>query len=59
MIREFKCQRKLNHQIIVKVYELYVDETKKRIYSIMEFVDAREMFDVISKLGYYSESVAA
>ncbi|KAL4454207.1 hypothetical protein ABPG74_012164 [Tetrahymena malaccensis] len=58
VIREFKNLRELNHPNIVKVYELYVDETKGRIYTIMELVEAKEMFDVISKLGQYSESVA-
>lgn len=58
VIREFKNQRELHHPNIVEVYELYVDETKGRIYSIMELVEAKEMFDVISKLGQYSESVA-
>ncbi|KAL4500362.1 hypothetical protein ABPG72_003313 [Tetrahymena utriculariae] len=58
VIREFKNLRELHHPNIVKVYELYVDETKGRIYTIMELVEAKEMFDVISNLGQYSESVA-
>lgn len=51
VIREFKNQRLLSHPNIVAVYELYVDETKGRIYTIMELVEGKEMFDVISRLG--------
>lgn len=41
------------------MYELYVDEVKRRIYTIMELVEAREMFEVIRKLGSYSEQIAS
>ena len=51
--------RLLKHENIVAVYELYVDQQKKRIYTIMELVEAKEMFDVLAKLGQYSEHVAA
>ncbi|EAR95768.2 Serine/Threonine kinase domain protein (macronuclear) [Tetrahymena thermophila SB210] len=59
VIREFKNIKKLNHPNIVRVYELYVDEIKRRIYTIMELVEASEMFEVIRKLGSYSEEIAS
>ncbi|KAL4508228.1 hypothetical protein ABPG72_021601 [Tetrahymena utriculariae] len=59
VIREFKNIKKLNHPNIVKMYELFVDEVKRRIYTIMELVEAREMFQVIRKLGSYSEQIAS
>ncbi|KAL4508229.1 hypothetical protein ABPG72_021602 [Tetrahymena utriculariae] len=59
VIREFKNIKKLNHPNIVRVYELYVDEIKKRIFTIMELVEACEMFEVIRKLGSYSEEIAS
>lgn len=40
IINEFKNCRKLNHPNIVKVYELYVDQGRARIYTIMELVQA-------------------
>jgi serine/threonine protein kinase len=59
VINEFKNCRKLDHSNIVKVYELYIDENHAKIYTIMELVKAREMFDVIQKLGGYSEDIAS
>lgn len=47
VIREFKSMHRLSHPNIVKVYELYIDETRRRIYTIMELVAAREMLQVI------------
>ncbi len=47
IILEFKKIHKLNHPNVVKVYELYIDETKGYIYSIMEYIKASEMFCVI------------
>jgi len=50
--------KKLSHCNIVKVYELYIESTKGTIYSVMELVKSREMFEVIHELGHYSEKVA-
>jgi len=36
------------------VYDLYVDYFKKKIYTVMELAECREMFDVIKDLGHYS-----
>lgn len=38
VIREFKNIKNLNHPNIVSAHELYVDEVKKRIYTIIELV---------------------
>lgn len=46
--------KQLNHENIVKVYELYIDSYSRKIYSIMEFVQCKEMFEVISDLGHFS-----
>jgi serine/threonine protein kinase len=42
----------------VKVYELYIDEAKSKMYTIMELVNGKEMFQVIQGIGHYSENVA-
>ena len=43
----------------MRVFELYIDMEGAKIYTIMELVRASEMFDVIHKLGCYSEDVAS
>ena len=51
---EFRHLKKLNHQNIVKVYELYIDQKQWKIYSIMEYVNGYEMFDALNRMGTYS-----
>jgi len=48
---------KLDHCNIVKVFELYIDESKGRIYSIMELINSSEMFEVIKSYGSYSGKI--
>ncbi|EAR98522.3 Serine/Threonine kinase domain protein (macronuclear) [Tetrahymena thermophila SB210] len=55
---EFLHLRELQHKNIVKVYEIYIDKTKGKIYTIMELIKGREMFEVINQLGSYSEQIA-
>ena len=42
----------------MKVFEVYIDQNKSKIYTVMEYVEATEMFDVINDLGNYSEEIA-
>ena len=51
---EFLHHRLLDHPNIVKVFELYIDSLKGTIYSVMELVRSKEMFEVIHELGHYS-----
>ena len=44
----------MNHPNIVKVYELYIDELKGCIYSVMELVDGKELFIALQELGSYT-----
>ena len=46
--------RKIDHPNVVKVYELYIDTTKNKIYTIMEYVKAQELFFAIKNFGQYS-----
>ena len=46
--------RKLNHENIVKVYELYIDIQKGKIFTVMELVNGGEMFEIIKDSGSYS-----
>jgi len=59
IVNEFKNHHKLSHKNIIKVYELYIDYVTKKIFTIMELADCREMFEVIQNLGHYSEAVAS
>eukprot|EP00331_Platyophrya_macrostoma_P031731 CAMPEP_0176458890 /NCGR_PEP_ID=MMETSP0127-20121128/32895_1 /TAXON_ID=938130 /ORGANISM="Platyophrya macrostoma, Strain WH" /LENGTH=400 /DNA_ID=CAMNT_0017849611 /DNA_START=236 /DNA_END=1435 /DNA_ORIENTATION=- len=57
--KEFIFRRELDHVNVVKVYEMYIDPLKGKIYTIMEIVKGKEMFDVIETIGHYSEEMAS
>ena len=44
---EFQNLKKLNHKNIVKVKKLFIDSHLGKIYTIMEYVNAPEMFEAI------------
>ncbi len=54
MVKEFRNQRKLNHKNIIKVFELYIDYTTKKMYMVIELAEGQEMFEAIKDLGHYS-----
>jgi serine/threonine protein kinase len=59
IVKEFKNHKKLNHKNIIKVYEMYIEHSRTKIFTIMELADCREMFDVIHSIGKYSEATAS
>jgi len=59
VLKEFKNHRRLQHKNVVRVYELYIDTFKNKIYTVMELVRCREMFDVIQELGSFCEADAS
>jgi len=59
IVSEFKNQKRLDHKNVIHVYEMYVDYLTKKIYTVMELALCQEMFDVLTDLGHYSETVAS
>ena len=55
---EFEIMKKLDNPNITKAHELFVNEFKKLVHIVMDFVDGTEIFDSISELGVYSEQNA-
>lgn len=55
IIKEFLKCRKLKHNSIIKVYEVYIDEDSSKVYIIMELTDAKELFSFIYRIGGFSE----
>jgi len=55
--REIDIMRKLHHQHIIALYDVFEDE--ERIYLILELVTGGELFDQIVSRGVYSERDAA
>jgi len=51
---EFKRLRKLTHENIIQVYEVYIDSIKGKVYTVMELVTGKEMFEALQDLGGYS-----
>lgn len=54
IITEFRNHRRLKHKNIVQVIDLYIDESRNKIYTILELVKGKEMFEVIHEIGSYS-----
>lgn len=42
---EYEIMKRLNCDNIVKTYEIFINEYKKEVHSIMEFIDGKEIFD--------------
>lgn len=57
MRAEIVVMRSLDHENIVKLYQVY--ETKLSLYLVQELCSGGELFDMISKLGRYTEKDAA
>ena len=56
--REFQIMKNLDHSNITKARELFVNDFKKEIHIVMDFIDGHEIFDTISEIGVYSEQNA-
>eukprot|EP01017_Pseudomicrothorax_dubius_P031620 TRINITY_DN4055_c0_g3_i1.p1 TRINITY_DN4055_c0_g3~~TRINITY_DN4055_c0_g3_i1.p1 ORF type:complete len:351 (-),score=67.27 TRINITY_DN4055_c0_g3_i1:58-1110(-) len=52
---EFKNLKRLKHENVIAVYELYYNPDENRIHLVMELVEAEEMFEVIKGMGAYCE----
>lgn len=52
---EFELMKMLRHENVINVFSLFLDDTKGRIYTVMELVNAREMFSFICEDGPYQE----
>jgi hypothetical protein len=46
--------KKIEHPNIVRVFELYIDTSKNKIFTIMEYVKAQELFYAIRNFGFYT-----
>ncbi|KRX03946.1 Protein kinase-like domain [Pseudocohnilembus persalinus] len=59
IIEEFLNCKKLEHPNIVKVYELHIDTNNEKIYTIMEYIAAKQMFSVIHRIKSFNENIAS
>jgi len=55
--REIKIMKRLDHPHILKLYEVFEDESE--FYLVMELVEGKELFDKIVERGQYSEKDTA
>lgn len=56
--REFKHLKNLKHRNVIETKELYINKKEGEVSLVLEFFDAKEMFELISDVGHYSEDVA-
>jgi len=43
--KEFEITQKLSHPSIVKSIEMFVNDQKKEVHQVMEFIDGQEILD--------------
>ena len=55
--KEIEILRKISHPNIVNIYEIFED--RKKYYIITEFCEGGELFEQITKKGFYNELEAA
>jgi serine/threonine protein kinase len=51
---EYELMKKLDHRNIVKAEDIYLERESGCIYTVMEMIDGKEMFEMISEIGAYS-----
>lgn len=56
--KEFEITQKLNHPNIVRSIEMFVNDQKKEVHQVMDFIDGQEILDQIAELGAYGEKEA-
>jgi serine/threonine protein kinase len=55
---EFKIMERLNHPNVVRSFEMFINDQKKEVYQVMQYIEGKEVFDLISELGAYREKEA-
>lgn len=56
MLLEIDILRKINHENIIKLYEVY--ESDKYIHLVFEYLQGGELFERIKQKGFYKEKNA-
>ena len=57
MLSEVTLLRKLEHENIIKLHEVY--ESQKNIHLVLEYLHGGELFERIKKTGTYNEKDAS
>jgi len=52
--KEFEKLKSLEHLNIISVHELIIDNLLGAIYLVMDFFEGKEMFELLSDIGYYN-----
>ena len=53
-MEEFRNLKKIKHSNIVQVHKLFIDKNAGKMYYVMEYVEAKEMLEVLKELNQYS-----
>ncbi len=51
--KEFERLKKINHDNIIAVHELLIDNLVGNVYLVMEFFNGQEMFQLLTEIGCY------
>ena len=56
-MKEFEKLKTLEHQNIISVHELIIDKLLGAMYLVMELFNGKEMFELLSDIGYYNGKI--
>lgn len=51
--KEFERLKKIDHENIIAVHELLIDNLVGNVYLVMEFFKGKEMFQLLTEIGCY------
>ena len=56
-MRDFHNLKTCYHNSIVKVYNLFIDESKEKLYYVMEYVNGITLNDELKKKGKFDGEI--
>lgn len=56
--REFELIKNMSHPNLIKVVETFFNKSKSEVSIVMEYIEGKEIFDVIGEIGSYNEMTA-
>lgn len=58
VVKEFEKLKTLEHHNIIRVHELIIDKLLGAMYLVMELFKGREMFELLSDIGFYNGNLS-
>jgi serine/threonine protein kinase len=56
--REFELIKNMQHPNVISGVETFFNKSRSEVSIVMEYIEGKEIFDVIGEIGSYSEKIA-